>query len=128
MRQNPPNTIEQAQQFYHALTGRQTHLSASGAEVLSALDTETAPLLVELPWGERRGDELHARHEVLLTRFANGRIYFINALKTDLPVGSIIEGHEKGPTRRIEPAGEESLDLESFLTLFNAGGTAMIRG
>lgn len=123
-----PNTIEQAQALWKALTNENTHISPSAEELVIELRAGRAPILVELPWGEVRGTERFERHQIVLSHVDERRVYFNNGLKTDLPPGSVIEGPESGPERRVEPNGEESMDLVRFVALFARGGKAMLKG
>ncbi len=127
MNQFPPNSIEQAQALFGALTNEPTHLTDSADEVLMALNGGAKDVLVEVPWGEERAGELHERHQIILTRAAAGRVFFINALKSGQAPGTLIQGTGKGPERRLEPTGEESMELERFVTLFKSGGKAMLQ-
>lgn len=127
MNQIPPNSIEQAQALFGALTNEPTHLTASTEEVLRRMQAGATDILVEVPWGEERDGELHERHQIILTHLAAGRVCFINALKSHQAPGTVIQGAGKGPERRLEPNGEESMDLERFIALFKAGGKAMIQ-
>ena len=121
------NSIEQAQRMYEAVTNRPTRLTGSPDEVLQALKRGETQILVELSWGEVRGGETHDRHQVILTRLEQGRVYFLNALHASAPVGATIEGQGKGPQRRVEALGEESMVLERFKALFARGGKAMLK-
>ncbi|HEY9854292.1 MAG TPA: hypothetical protein V6D05_01055 [Stenomitos sp.] len=122
-----PNSIEQAQALFGALTNAPTHLTSSADEVLKTLQAGAKDVLVELPWGEERNGEVHARHQIILTHVSAGRVHFINALKSDLAPGTVIQGTAKGPMRRVEPNGEESMETERFVALFQQGGKAMIQ-
>lgn len=122
-----PNSLEQAQALFGALTNEPTHLTTSAEEVLRHLQEGAKDVLVEVPWGEERNGELHARHQIILTRVAAGRVHFINALKSPLAPGTVLHGAGKGPERRLEPDGEESMELGRFVALFQAGGKAMIQ-
>lgn len=123
-----PQTIEQAQRLYQAVTNRPTRLTASVEEVLKALKRGETQILVELPWGEVRGSETHDRHQVILSRLEAHRVYFVNALHAQAPVGAVIEGLGKGPHRRVEALGEESMPVDRFSALFARGGKAMLKG
>lgn len=122
-----PNTIEQAQRLYEAVNNRPTRLTSSAEEVVQALKRGESQILTELPWGEVRHGETHERHQVILTRVEAGRVFFINALHTNAPAGVTIEGQGKGPQRRIEAMGEESMALDRFRALFERGGKAMLK-
>jgi len=122
-----PNSIEQAQALFGALTNEPTHLTNSAEEVLQKLQAGAKDVLVELPWGEERNGEVHARHQIILTHVSGGRVYFINALKSNLAPGTVIQGTSKGPVRRVETNGEESMETERFVALFQQGGKAMIQ-
>lgn len=127
MNQIPPNSIEQAQALFGALTNARTHLTDSAEEVLKRLHGGAKDVLVELPWGEVRDGELHDRHQIILTGVAGGRVHFINALKSPHAPGTVIQGEGKGPERRLEPNGEESMEIDRFVSLFKQGGKAMIQ-
>lgn len=127
MNQIPPNSIEQAQALFSALTNEPTHLTRSADEVLQRLQAGAKDILVEVLWGEERAGEVHDRHQIILTRVSADRVYFINALKSHQAPGSVIQGLGKGPERRVEPSGEESMKLERFVQLFEQGGKAMIQ-
>jgi hypothetical protein len=122
-----PNTIEQAQRLYEAINNRRTRLTTQVEEVVQALKRGESQLLVELPWGEVRNGETHDRHQLILTRLEAGRVFFINALHTNAPAGATIEGQGKGPQRRIEPMGEESMAVDRFRAVFERGGKAMLK-
>lgn len=122
-----PNSIEQAQALFGALTNSPTHLTSSADEVIQLLQRGAKDVLVELSWGEERDGEVHERHQIILTHVAAGRVHFINALKSHLAPGTVIQGAGKGPVRRVEPNGEESMELERFVALFQQGGKAMIQ-
>jgi hypothetical protein len=92
-----------------------------------ALKRGEKQLLVEVPWGEVRGGETHERHQLILTRLEAGRVYFINALHTDAPVGATIEGQGRGPQRRVEAMGEESMAVDRFRALFERGGKGLLK-
>jgi hypothetical protein len=120
-------SIEQAQKLYEAVSNRKSRLTRSLDEVVEAMKAGEAHVLVELPWGEVRDGETHDRHQVIVTRLAPGRVFFVNALHSGAPVGTVIEGLGKGPTRRVEPSGEESMGLDRFRSLFDKGGRAMLK-
>lgn len=123
----PPHSLEAAQVLFGALAGAPTHLTDSAAEVLGLLSAGATDVLVEVPWGEVRDGEVHERHQIILTRVSAGRVHFINALKSHQPSWTVITGPGKGPERRVEPTGEESMDLGRFVSLFEQGGKAMIQ-
>jgi hypothetical protein len=123
-----PNSIEQAQSLYRALTNQERPLTDSPEALVQALRDGQTNLLVELPWGEVRDGEVHELHQVVLTRFEDRRVYFINPLKGQESVGTVLEGEGKGPQRRIEAHGEESMDLVRFVALFANGGKALLKG
>lgn len=117
--------IQKAERLYEALTGKDAQLTNDLATVLAKVTPET-PVLVEIPWGEMRQGELHDRHQIILTHVAGERIYFINALKTPAKPGETLGGPGKGPQRRFEANGEESMPLGQFQGIFRQGGRAMI--
>ena len=120
-----PNSIEQAQQLWAALTNQATQLSTDAQQVLAALRAGQAQVLVEVPWGEVRDGETHETHQLILKRLEGDRVYFINALKGNEPVGAVIEG--RGPRRRVEAGGLESMTVAEFGALFEFGGKGMLR-
>lgn len=122
------NSIEQTAQLYAAMTNRPMGVSSSFNDVVKALQGNEPTVVVEIPWKERRDGDYHERHQVIVSRVAEGRVYFVNALKTVKPVGEVIGGVDRGPLRRVEPNGEESIEMPMFLTLFLAGGKALIPG
>lgn len=122
-----PNDLQEAQRLYGALTNQPTRLTGSPHDVLAALRAGEENVLVELPWNEVRAGETHERHQLVLRRVEGERVYFINALKTPGAPGTELGGPEQGPLRRIEEAGEESMPLANFVTLFVGGGQGMLR-
>lgn len=120
------NSIEQTQRMYQATLGKPTKLTASVEELKRLLAAGKTPVVVELAWGQRAGDEVHERHQIMPTRVDAQRVYFINALKTPVAPGSVIEGPGKGPKRRLEMNGQESMELAGFLALFARGGKALL--
>lgn len=122
----PASSIEQTQALYQATLGKATRLTASPEEVKKLLAAGQTPVVVELPWGQVVNGVSHDRHQLIPTRVAGQRLYFINALKTAAAPGSEIDGPGKGPKRRLEANGEESMALSSFLTLFGRGGKALL--
>ena len=86
-----------------------------------------AAVAVPVPDVQHPDGETHDRHQVILTRLEQGRVYFLNALHASAPVGATIEGQGKGPQRRVEALGEESMALERFKALFARGGKAMLK-
>lgn len=123
-----PNTIEQSALLYEALTNQPVAISSTFEEVLALLRAQQPDILVEVSWKERRDREYHDRHQLILTRLEGDRIFFINALKTTKPAGTMIGGPEQGPLRRLEASGEESMETALFMTLFALGGKALIPG
>lgn len=121
-----PNSIEAACRMYEALTGQRHRVTDRLEEVLGALKSGLKDVLVEVDWGEQRRGELHDRHQVILQRVAGGRVYFINALKNPGAVGDSLGGPDKGPVRRVEEHGEESMDEPAFVALFAQGGKGML--
>jgi hypothetical protein len=121
------NTIEHAKRMYEAVTNRPTRLTTSVDDVLAALKRGESQILVELPWGEVRAGETHERHQVILMRLAQSRVYFVNALHADAPVGATLDGQGKGPQRRVEALGEESMALDRFTELFKRGGKGLLK-
>lgn len=128
MGERAANSLEQAQRLYEAVSNKRTRLTGSADEVLQALKRGETQVLAELPWGEIRDGVTHDRHQVILQRVQAGRIYFINALHADAPIGATLEGQGKGPQRRVEALGEESMALDRFSALFARGGKAMLKG
>lgn len=122
----PTPTMEQAQRLYSALSAEPTRLARTVDEALKALTVPNATVLIELPWNEVRNGERHERHQVIATKVAGDRIYFINALKTPAKPGDVLGGRDKGPLRRHEENGQESMDLASFKRLYAQGGQAML--
>lgn len=116
MTPDAPDTIETAQTLYQALTGRRFRLSTSAEELVATLREGARGILVELPWGE-------GRHQVVVTRIEERRVHFFNAQRVEAPAGSVLG--RPGPERRVEPNGEESMDLVRFRALFAQGGKAM---
>ena len=121
-----PDSLEQAARLYTALTNEPMRISTSYDEIVKALQSGVKSVPVEIPWKERRGSDYHERHQVIVTHIADGRVYFINALKTAKPPGTTVGGVDQGPLRRLEPSGEESIETPMFLTLFMSGGKAML--
>lgn len=122
----PAGSIEQTQALYQAALGKATRLTASAEDLKKLLSAGKTPVVVELAWGQVVNGVSHDRHQVLPTRVEGQRIYFINALKTAASPGGEIEGPGKGPRRRLEANGEESMELNRFLTLFGRGGKALL--
>ena len=60
------------------------------------------------------------------TRCEGGRLYFKHGLKTAGAAGQVVGGPGQGPRRRLEPNGDESMDLAGFFALFGQGGRALI--
>lgn len=118
------NTLEGAKLLMEALTNQPQQLTRDLDQVLRALQGGRSSIVVEIPWGEKREGEVHDRHQILLMRLEGPRVFFINALKNPDPVGSIIRG--RGPDRRVEPKGEESMALDAFRALFTQQGQAML--
>lgn len=120
------SSIEDAKRLYQAILPQPLRLTDLMGDLAGALRAGERNILVELPWGERRAGERHDRHLVIIKRVADQRVFFVNALKNPDPVGATIAGPDRGPTRRVEPGGEESMPLEAFSALFAQGGRAMI--
>jgi thiamine pyrophosphate-dependent acetolactate synthase large subunit-like protein len=126
MANEPRTQMDQARALYAALTGQPTHLAASLDEALKVVLSGKGPVVVELPWGEVHQGERHERHQVIVTRVANNRVYFINALKNKARPGQTLGGPGAGPVRRMEADGEESMDLAGFKAVYARGGQAML--
>lgn len=121
------DSIEQTGALLQALFLQPTRMTQSLADVLKAIEAGKTNIVVELPWAEMRPEGHYERHQVILLRIAHGRAYFDNPLKTAALPGSEIGGVGKGPLRRLEANGEESMDLAFFITLFENGGKALLR-
>jgi hypothetical protein len=121
------NSMEGAEVLLDALSPHSTRRVGSFQDLALALQSGAGPALVELPWGEKRDGELYETHQLVLTRVEGDRVYFINALKSQLPEGTVIVGMSKGPIRRVEPHGEESMTVSTFVELFDRVKKALVQ-
>ena len=121
-------TLAASKRLLDQLLGKPSTELTTPQEVYEALKAGRDDILVEVPWGEFRGDELHERHQIILVGADPERVYFINALKSDHPRGSDIAGMGEGPPRHVEARGFESMTHEAFVELFAKGGLALLPG
>lgn len=122
--------IEQTKVIYEAVLDTPTRLSHTADEVLDALTQDRHPV-VEIPWGERIGDELYEHHQIVLTRLQDERVYFANSLPNaqEVAAGAVLGGPEQGPERRMEGSGEQSMTVVLFRELLShPDSSALIPG
>ena len=89
-------------------------------EVLGMLKNGETDIITNLKWGEKRGEEVHDIHKIVLLKIEEKRVIFFNPLAhpENMEKGTVIDGEETGPKRTIEGVGLESVSIDEFINFF----------
>ncbi|MBM3461989.1 MAG: hypothetical protein FJX76_07805 [Armatimonadetes bacterium] len=128
MTERAGDLISRTSVMYREVLGMEPTLVTDFAPAFQALVDGSGEIIVELPWKERRGQEIVERHQIVLRALTeeNARVIFYNpAARREFDAGKDFGGTEnEGPPRRAEGGGLESMELSALARHF-AEGTAM---
>jgi hypothetical protein len=109
--------IEDAKIMSDALNGGQSKITGDLKEILKEAAIHKDGVIMEIPFeAEVDGGYMEAI-TVVVTKVTKERVYFINPAKVSRAPGEITEKDKKGPNRRIEPDGFESMEIGELLKL-----------
>lgn len=115
-------SIDITQQLLKNFTGENTSKTNDFNKIIEYLKSGKNGIIVNLLWNEQRDDKFYERHEIVLEKLEGNRIYFFNPLKTtNIKIGDVISGNNRGPKRRLEPHGFESMEISTLQNIFNQG-------
>lgn len=106
--------------LHRAIFGHELQESRDPEVILNKLKNGCSDIIVDLNWGEQREEEYHEKHKIVLQRIDGEKIIFFNPMghSDELEEGDTIEGEEKGPVRRVEGTGLESITVQDFIRWF----------
>lgn len=104
--------IEQAKAASDAILGGKSRITDNLSEILKEIDSQNSGVTIEIPWNSDVSGEYMESITVVAVKRENGRLYFINPVKVSRIPVSIEESENKGPARKIESDGMESISLE----------------
>jgi len=106
--------------LHQAIFGRELEKIDDPDMVLKMLKDGKSDIITSMKWGEKRGNELHDVHKIVLQKIEGDRVIFFNPLAhpEDMEKGTFIEGENMGPRRRVEGIGLESVSVDEFIELF----------
>ena len=119
--------MELTRVMYEGILGEKAQVTTSLDGVLARLAGGEKGIIVEVPWDETINDERYDRAQIVLMRLSGDRVFYCNPLPgRHLQAGETGGVTGRGPFRRIEPSGEESMDVATFRRLFSQGGSAIL--
>jgi len=110
--------IERTQKLIEGMSGVQTRISSDIKEILKAVAINPAGVPLEISWdAEDNNGDYQKSIVVTAVKVTKEKVYFINPIKVVSQPCIIEEKHKKGPARRIEKDGLESMELSYLLQL-----------
>lgn len=115
------NSNAELHALHEAIFGQELEEIKDPEFVTDILKNEKRDIIMKLTWGEKRRDEYHEEHNIVVQKIDDtGRVNFYNPMghPEEMEEGTIIEGENMGPKRRVEGSGIESVTSEDFVKFF----------
>lgn len=121
--------VKAARDRLAALSGRAPRLVGADA-ALAALRAGAHGVLAVVPWDEEVDGVAHPTNHLLLRGLDGDRLLVEHPLVAQVPAapGTALGGPGRGPLRRREAGGADSLALTTFAQLLALGGAALLPG
>jgi hypothetical protein len=109
--------IEDAKVISDAINGGKSKITNDLKEILREAAVYKDGVIMELPFEVEMPDGFMEAVTVVVTKVTKERVYFINPAKVSKTPGEITEKDKKGPNRRIEADGSESMEITELLKI-----------